>query len=56
MSVVDGSDIRDGYNYRDYTHNINQLCDEATNCSNVSKDFIYHIYANEADPLTSYIT
>jgi len=49
LSLVDGSDRVTG-NYRPYTLNLNQVCDEAWNCiSGLPNDYIYNVYAADID-------
>jgi len=55
MSSVDID--KNSNNYRDYTYQINKVCDEAWNCKNdIWKDFIYHVYAWNIDLTKSPIT
>ncbi|MBC7498344.1 hypothetical protein H7170_01750 [Candidatus Gracilibacteria bacterium] len=47
INTVDGSDrIVDGGTARAYTYTVTQICDQAGNCWNGTKNYTYNIYAN----------
>lgn len=54
ISIVDGSDRAwDGGAARTYTYQVTQICDQAGNCWNWSRNYDYNVYANPNTTVTN---